>query len=253
MNRDDSFALLVSLGVHALLLLLFVTVALDSRQELESPAPRFVEVEFAQVPIRPVLAGPTQRAEAGERSAQRQSLEPERPAPPATTPVRPPERPRPTPPRETPPIPRSSPQPEAPPQRPSPPSRQTQPEPDPTPPQQPEPSQGTGVGGEGTRDGRADTGTREGSGGDAPVEVSFGSGTRGYSCNASSIPPAPQGGGRIQLRLTFNSGGRLVRVSAAGRRDTALENHIERYLRCSADRIGSGAGNQSIVATFTVR
>ena len=80
MSRDDSIALGVSLGIHALLLVLCVQFAVESRSEIEPPRQRLVEVEFnlASTPVRPVLTGPPQRAEAGERSQARQQPEPER-------------------------------------------------------------------------------------------------------------------------------------------------------------------------------
>lgn len=255
MSRDDSFALVVSLGVHALLLLLFVTVAMESRAELEPPAPRMVEIEFGQTPVRPVLTGPPQQAEAGTRSEARQSLETERPAPPAATPVRPPERPRESPPRETPPIPRSSQQPDAQPTRPSPPSRQRQPEPSPTPPRQEEPTRGNGAGGgENSTDGRADEGSGQGSGGDAPVQVGFDFGNRSYRCPDISFTSPTAASYTVTYVITFSPSGRVVSARPTRRSGIPeLNQAAERAARaCSAQALPSNATqtNQSITQVW---
>lgn len=255
MSRDDSFALLVSLAVHALLLLLFFTFALDSRQELEPPAPRMVEIEFGQTPVRPVLTGPPQQAEAGDRAAARQNMEPERPAPPASSPVRPPERPRPTPPRETPPIPRSSQTPNASPQRPSPPSSQTRPEPNPTPPRQPEPTRGNGAGGgDSPVDGRAEEGTGQGSGGDAPVQVGFDFGNRSYRCPDIDFSSPTAASYTVTYRITFSPSGRVVSVRPTRRSGIPeLNQAAERAARaCSAQPLPSNATqtNQSLTQVW---
>ncbi|OZC02498.1 hypothetical protein [Rubricoccus marinus] len=255
MSRDDLTALGVSLGVHALLLLLFFTVAAESREALEPADVRLVEMDFGTVPIRPVLTGPPQQAEAGERSQAREQPEPERPAPPSASPVRTPERPRTNTPRETPPIARNTPTPDAPVRRPSPPSNTRTPEANPTPPRQPEPTRTTGTGGgESSTDGNAETGTRTGSGGDAPAEVGFNFGNRSFDC--PSIPDAPPGvGGRLTFNITFNPQGQFVSARARGR-NSALESHIDPYLRrCRAQRLPGAASqvNQTTQATFNVR
>ncbi len=192
MSRDDLFSLGVSLAVHALLLLLFFAVAAESREALEPADVRLVEMDFGMVPLRPVVTGPPQRAEAGERSQAREQPEPERPAPPSASPVRTPERPRPNTPRETPPIARNTPTPDAPVRRPSPPSNTRTPEANPTPRTQPEPSTSTGTGGgNSTNDGNTASGDGPGSGGEAAAEVGFNFGNRSFDC--PSIPDAPPG------------------------------------------------------------
>ena len=254
MSSDDTFALAISLGVHALLLLLFFTVVYETRTELEPPAPRMVEIEFGQTPIRPVLTGPPQQAEAGDRAQAREQPEPERPAPPAASPVRTPERPRPTPPRETPPVPRASQQTEAPPARPSPPSRRTEPQPDPSPPRQPEPTRGTGAGGESTNDGAAEQGTGPGSGGDADVQVGFDLGNRSYRCPDIDFTSPTAASYSVTYRITFNPSGRVVSARPVRRSGIPeLNQAAERAARsCSAQALPAGASraNQSITQVW---
>ena len=244
MSQDDTLALTVSLGVHALLLLLFFTVVYESRTELEPPAPRMVEIEFGQTPIRPVLTGPPQQAEAGDRAAARQNLEPERPAPPSPSPIRPPERPRATPPRETPPLPRSSPQADAPVRRPSPPSNQRDPQPDPTPPRQEDPTRGNGAGGgESPVDGRAETGTGQGSGGDAAVQVGFDFGNRGYRCPDISFTSPTAASYTVTYTISFRPNGSVASARPSRRSGIPeLNQAAERAARgCRADPLPSNA------------
>ncbi|MEL6616205.1 MAG: hypothetical protein AAFQ43_10730 [Bacteroidota bacterium] len=256
MSRDDATALGISLGVHALLLLLFVTVVAESRAEIEPPEVRLVEVEWEldTTPVRPVLTGPPQQAAAGEQSQARQQPDPERPAPPAASPVRTPERPRPNRPRDTPPITRNTPTPEVTPRRPSPPSNRTAPQPDPTPPRQPQPSQSTGTGGgTSTTDGNAASGDGPGSGGDAAAEVGFNFGNRSViSCNT---PPYPGFDGTATYNVTFAPSGAYVSARPV-RRNAQLDGIVRQVLpSCRAQRLPSNASqvNQTTRVTFTFR
>lgn len=218
-----------------------------------------VEIEFGQTPVRPVLTGPPQQAEAGDRAAARQQLAPERPAPPQSSPVRPPERTRTTPPRESPPIPRTSQQPDTPPRRPSPPSNRREPQPDPSPPRQEEPTQGNGAGGgDSSVDGRAESGSGPGSGGDAPVQVGFDFGNRTASCPPITFTSPTAASFTVQYRITFNPAGRVVSVRQVGRRSGIPELNREAAAaarRCTAPALPPNAAreNQSTVYTWRSR
>ena len=254
MSRNDLIALSVSLGVHALLLLLGLSAVFTFGKELVPEQDiRMVEIEFGPSPVRPVVEGPPEAAPEGAASDARTQPEPPRPAPPAASPVRVPERPRATPPRPSPPIARA-PQADTPPRRPSPPSPRRDPEPTPTPPQQPRTTTGNGSSdGPSANDGPSTDGDGRGSGGTAEREVGFQFGNRDWNCPA--IPPADGASGRIEFVLTFAPNGRYVSARPT-RRNAALEAHVRRYLSgCRADPLPPNAAqrNDRVSAGFTVR
>ncbi|MFN3597558.1 MAG: hypothetical protein ACK41D_09845 [Rubricoccaceae bacterium] len=252
MNRNDAIAFAVSLGVHALLLLVFAGAsAIASPPERPAP-PELVELDFVPLPAAPQRVGEPQTAPAAAPAEARLQPEVERPAPPAPTPARVPER-RPTPPRETPPIPRPTPDPQARPARPSPPSPATQPEPRPTPPRNPAPTQGSGsTQGTASTDGQAQ-GAGSGSGGAATVEVGFNFGNRSFDCPGArtTYEGAPT---VVTYQLTFSPSGALVGSRAQTRGGgPAAEFVASRVLpSCRAQPLPAAADqrNQTTTATF---
>lgn len=250
MDRNDWIALVTTIGVHALLLL--ITVGVVTAIDEEPPEPELlVEVDFTSASALPVRLGPPQRAEAGPSSQADQQAEPERPAPPASTPVRVPERES-TPNRSEETVPRPRTDEQATPERPNPPSRTRDPEPDPTPPRNSPPTEGGGnASGESDRAG-TDEGRAEGSGGNAEVEVGFNFGNRSFNCPS---PPSSAPQGQVVYRITFAPNGSFVRAIPV-RRNAALENVMDPLLRrCRADRLPSQADqvNQATQASFVVR
>ena len=120
MSADDREGIALSLGVHAVLLLLLVLVAATPTETLdEDYSPQLTEIEFGVAPTLPVVEGPPESAPSAAPSDAAEQPEPERPAPAAATPARVPER-APTPPRERP-VPRPVQRDEARPARPNPP------------------------------------------------------------------------------------------------------------------------------------
>ena len=249
MKRDDRDGLLLSVTIHvAVLLLLAVAIRVPPEALDQDYPPQLMAIEFGPAPTRPVITGPPERAQAGQASDARQQLEPERPTPPAPTPVRVPER-APSPTRTENPLPRPVRTPDARPARPNPSSRATTPERAPTAPQQTQPTQGGGSSrGEGARDGDGG-GPGAGSGGDAPAEVGFQFGNRTFDC-----PSAPFGGveGQVDHRVTFDPRGRYV-ADRPVTRNAALNDSVRRVIsRCRAQPLPPQATqvNQTTVATF---
>ena len=92
-SKDDRDGLLLSVALHAVVLLL-VAAGLAVPPEALDPdyPPQLVEIEFGPAPTVPVQTGPPERAEAGASSEAMTQPEPERPTPPAPTRARVPER-----------------------------------------------------------------------------------------------------------------------------------------------------------------
>lgn len=247
MSRSDSIALAVSLGVHALLLLVTFTVIGATPDITRPPEQMLVEVELLPADARPMVIGPPEAARQGAPSEASEQLEAERPTPPAATPVRVPERRQTQTDNERIARPRTSSESEA--QRPSPPSSQQEPESDPTPPQSDNPSnQGGNAQGESARAG-TETGENEGSGGEADVEVGFDFGNRNWTC---PTPPSTGLAGRVTYRITFAPNGRYV-LARPVRRNSTLENSVESVLpSCRAAALPPQADqvNQSTTVTF---
>ncbi len=252
MTPDDREGLLLSIGVHVVVLLLLALVAATPRETLRRDYPRpIVEVDMVRfAPTRPVLVGEPEAAVEGAASDAPEQPEVERPTPPAATPVRVPERPAARPPRPDP-LPRPSTQETARPTRPNPPSAATRPEPRPTSPRQPRPTESAGAGtGQGTSPGTGQSGTGSGAGGDAAVEVGFQFGNRSFTC-----PTPPNDGtltGTVVYSVQFAPNGRYV----SGRprsRNAPLEAAVGRVLSgCRADPLPPQADQvpQTTTATF---
>jgi outer membrane biosynthesis protein TonB len=249
-NPDDRAGLALSVTAHVLILLVLAFAAAAPTETLKPDYPRpIVEVDFIPLaPTLPVQVGEPQSAPEAAPAAAAQQPEPERPAPPAATPVRVPERTRATPPRANP-LPRPTPQPEARPSRPSPPSPRTRPEPRPTAPRNPAPTQGSG-----TTQGTATTtgateGTGAGTGGDAPAEVGFNFGNRSFNC---PTPPNPGVNGSVTFRVTFAPNGRYQSARPTSR-NSELESLARQVLSsCRADPLPPNARQvpQATNATF---
>ena len=244
--------MLLSVAAHAVVLLL-LALALNVPSKALDPdwPPQLTEIEFGLAPVPPVVQGPPERAEAGESSDAMTQPEPERPAPPAATPVRVPDRP-PTPRRADPPRPRPAQSDAARPARPNPPSRATRSEPRPTAPTQAQETQGTGSSQGDSPTAGSDAGSGSGSGGDAPVEVGFQFGNRSFDC-----PSVPFGGvtGEVIHRVTFAPNGRYVAdrpVTRNGPLNAAVESVIR---NCRAQPLPRNAAqvNQTAQATFRFR
>ena len=248
-QNDDRDGILLSVGLHAIILLLLAAALAVPPDVLdEDYPPQLMEIEFGPAPTLPVQTGPPEAAEAGADSDAQEQPEPERPTPPAPTRARVPER-TPTPPRNAERIPRPVQSDDARPARPNPPSRATQPEPRPTPPTQPQPTTGTGSSrGDSPTSGTND-GAGSGSGGDAAVEVGFQFGNRTYNC-----PSVPFEGvtGQVVHRITFAPNGRYV-ADRPVTRNGPLNDAVQRVIsRCRAEPLPSGATqvNQTTQATF---
>lgn len=252
MQRDDRDGIILSVSLH-LIVLLLLAVALRVPPEALDPdwPPVLTEIEFGIAPVPPVVTGPPEQAEAGESSDAMTQPEPERPTPPAATPVRIPER-TPTPRQPDRPIPRPVQNDNARPSRPNPPSRATQPEPRPTAPTQPRETEGTGTSQGNSPTPGSDTGDAAGSGGDAAVEVGFQFGNRTFTC-----PDVPFGGvvGEVRHRITFAPNGRYV-ADRPVTRNAALNSAVESVIRgCRAQPLPRNAVqvNDAVEATFRFR
>lgn len=251
MPSDDRDGLLLSVTVHVVVVLL-LALAMRTEPETLDPdyPPQLMEIEFGPAPTLPVIQGEPRRAEAAAPSQAAQQPEPERPAPPAATPTRVPER-RPTPPRERP-IPRPVQSDDARPARPNPPSRATQPERNPTAPTQPDPASGTGRTTGDAPTAGTDAGRGTGSGGDAPAEVGFQFGNRDFSC-----PSPPFGGieGTAVYRVTFAPNGRLKASSPVNRNADLHASVMNVINRCRASPLPPNARqvDQATRATFVFR
>ena len=251
-SSDDREGIALSLGVHAVLLLLLVLVAATPSETLDADyPPQLTEIEFGVAPTLPVVEGPPQSAPSAAPSAAAEQPEPERPAPAAATPARVPER-APTPPRDRP-VPRPVQRDQARPARPNPPSRATQPEPRPTAPTNAEPTRGGGRS-EGTAEtAGTETGTETGSGGDAPVEVGFNRGNRADTC---PTPPFDGIVGDVRYRVTYAANGRYVASQPLPPRNSDLDRLVQGVInRCRAEPLPPGVPqvNQSNTVTFRFR
>ena len=255
-SPDDRDGLILSVSLHALVLLIAafgMSVEVDPTPE---PPVKLVELEMVEfTPSVPVQVGPPQRAEAGDPAPPRQSIEPPRPAPPAATPVQPPPRPRATPPRPDP-LPRPQTTPNARPARPSPPSTARQPEPDPSPRQQLDPTQGTGAtDGASSRSG-TNAGPGSGSGGDAAAEVGFDLGNRTHSCTTITLTEASASMfGSISYTITYAPNGSFVSARPITRNATLDRVVRPRLSSCRASRLPPQATqtNQSVRVTYNFR
>lgn len=252
MTRDDRDGIALSVTLHAIILLLLALALRVPPEALDKDwPPQLTEIEFGVAPAPPVVTGPPEQAEAGESSDAMTQPEPERPTPPAATPVRIPER-TPTPRQPDRPLPRPTQSETARPARPSPPSRATRSEPRPTAPTQTRETDGTGTSQGASPSAGSDTGSGSGSGGDAPAEVGFQFGNRTFDC-----PSAPFGGvtGQVVHRVTFAPNGRYV-ADRPSTRNAPLNQAVSQVVsRCRAQPLPSNAlqVNQTTEATFVFR
>lgn len=258
LRDDDRTGLGVSLGAHALIILLLAFAARTPTETLDPDfPPKLVEVEMLflepPAPTVPVVQGPPESAPAAAPSDPMQSVEPERPAPPARSPVRIPEQrvETPRPPRPNP-LPRPVQQPDARPARPNPPSRATRPEPAPTPRQQTAPTTGAGATQGSSNAPGATEGAGTGSGGDAPAEVGFQFGNRSFDCPSPGFDGIP---GSVVMQVTFRPNGSYVTARASGG-NPELVRAVQRVVSgCRAQPLPREARqvNQSTSATFVFR
>ena len=252
MSADDREGIALSLGVHAVLLLLLVLVAATPTETLdEDYSPRLTEIEFGVAPTLPVVEGPPESAPSAAPSDAAEQPEPERPAPAAATPARVPER-APTPPRERP-VPRPVQRDEARPARPNPPSRATEPEPRPTAPTNTQPTRGGGRSEGSAETAGTDRGAQTGSGGDAAVEVGFNRGNRADTC---PTPPFDGIVGDVRYQVTYAPNGRYVASRPLPPRNSDLDRLVQGVItRCRAEPLPAGVPqvNQSNTVTFRFR
>lgn len=249
-NNDDRDGILLSVTAHILLILLLAVAVRQPTKTLEPGYPRpIVEVDFIPLSANfPVEVGEPETAPEGAPAAAAEQPEPERPTPPAATPVDIPERTRATPPRDNP-LPRPSTRSEARPNRPSPPSNATRQERNPTPPQNTSRTTGAGRTDGASNTSGAGSGTGTGSGGDAPAEVGFNFGNRSFNC---PTPPNPGVNGSISFSVTFAPNGRY-QTARPRSRNAELESLARQVLSgCRADPLPSNARQvpQSTTATF---